>query len=146
MKIGDVVIYRGVVTDIVGGSVLTRSSFDEREHWFGQDHLEVVGSPAESLAEIVPETAGDNLVQGAPTQTSDAIEKAVAIVISKGYSEEAARKIVNQIGSAVILKEEAEPTASDDNLPDLPETETPAPAEVTETPATPPSEPSATEG
>lgn len=107
MKIGDTVVYRGIVTDIIGGSVLTRSAFDEREHWFIQDHLKIETAAAEPLAEPLAEAMGTS---GATSvvQTSDEIEKAVGIVKAHGYSEEAAREIVSQIGPEVIVKEDEE--------------------------------------
>lgn len=108
MKKGDIVTYRGEVLETFeNGSVLTKSlTPDGREYSFLAHHLSTETSSAPAPEHVVATTLER---PEAPTvvQTSEEVEQAVAIVKGKGYSEEAARKIVHQVGAAIILKSEA---------------------------------------
>jgi hypothetical protein len=94
MKIGDQVHYIGTVRDIVGGSALTQHD-DGREYWFQIQHLKVTATTEEPPAPELP-----------VAQLEDPeVEQAIAKVMTHGYTREAAKAIVRQVGTTVILHE-----------------------------------------
>lgn len=114
MNIGDTVIYKGKVTDIKENSVLTVAlAGDFREHWFDMSQLEVETPPAPegsvasttSATEITHPAAGQ--VDSTKTAADPNYQTALKIVMGKGYSEDAAKKIIAQVGTGPILAEEA---------------------------------------
>lgn len=122
MQIGDTVILRAKVTDIkeADGVVLTVAlSGDFREHWFSMKELEVEapppveGSGTTSATGLLPKPESGQThptppTSGAavPSQENDPRYAAALDLVKKhGYSDEAAKKIVDQTGVEAILSQ-----------------------------------------